>query len=121
MIIFMINTNDKKSTNISTFWRSFSSVKNRQSRTTCSYFCRREIKTETVWNATLTRQKKITYALAFRALLFLVLIDVGGYVRSPIPAAQDLRVLVDSHLMLSKHVKVHMTRNFFDCFGIIIV
>ena len=46
------------------------------------------------------------YALAFRALLFLVLIDVGGYIRSPIPAAQDLRVLVDSHLMLSKHVKV---------------
>ena len=52
---------------------------------------------------------------------FLVLIDVGGYIRSPIPAAQDLRVLVDSHLMLSKHVKVHMTRNFFDCSGIIIV
>ena len=74
-----------------------------------------------VWHATLTRQKKITYALAFRALLFLVLIDVGGYIRSPIPAAQDLRVLVDSHLMLSKHVKVHMTRNCFDCFGIIIV
>ena len=70
-------------------------------------------KTETVWHATLTRQKKITYALAFRALLFLVLIDVRGYIRSPIPAAQDLRVLVDSHLMLSKHVKVHMTRNFF--------
>ena len=75
-----------------------------------------------VWHATLTRQKKITYALAFRALLFLVLVDVGGYIRSPIPAAQDLRVLVDdSHLMLSKHVKVHMTRNCFDCFGIIIV
>ena len=74
-----------------------------------------------VWHGTLTRQKKIIYALDFRALLFLVLIDVGGYIRSPIPAAQDLRVLVDSHLMLSKHVKVHMTRNCFDCFGIIIV
>ena len=99
--------------------------KNRQLRTTCSYFCSREIKkkTETAWHATLTRQKKITNALAFKALLFLVLIDVGGYIRSPnaIPAVQDLRVLVDSHLMLSKHVKVHMTRNFFDCFGIIIV
>ena len=46
---------------------------------------------------------------------------IGGYIRSPIPAAQDLRVLVDSHLMLSKHVKVHTTRNCFDCFGIIIV
>ena len=40
-----------------------------------------------------------------------MLIDVGGYIRSPIPAAQDLRVLVDSHLMLSKRVKVKMTRN----------
>ena len=49
------------------------------------------------------------------------LTDIGGYIRSPIPAAQDLRVLVESHLMLSKHVKVHMTRNCFDCFGIIIV
>ena len=49
-----------------------------------------------------------------------MLTDAGGYIRSPISAAQDLRVLVDSHLMLSKHVKVHMTRNFFDCFGIII-
>ena len=35
--------------------------------------------------------------------LFLVLIDVGGYIRSATPAAQDIRVLVDSHLMLSKH------------------
>ena len=60
---------------------------------------------ETVWHATLTRRKLITYALAFIALLFLVLmIDVGGYIRSPTPAAQDLRVLADSHLMLSKHV-----------------
>ena len=70
---------------------------------------RRILGNSLVWHATLTRQKKITYALAFRALLFLVLIDVGGYIRSPIPAAQDLRVLVHSHLMLSKHVKVHMT------------
>ena len=29
---------------------------------------------------------------------------VGGYIRLPTPAAQDLGVLVDSHLMLSKHV-----------------
>ena len=35
----------------------------------------------------------------------MVLIDVGGYIRSPTPGAQDLRVLVDSHLMLSKDVK----------------
>ena len=33
-----------------------------------------------------------------------MLIDVGGYIRSPTPAPQDLRVLVDSHLMLFKHV-----------------
>ena len=38
------------------------------------------------------------------ALLFLVLIDVGGCIRSQTPAAQDIRVLVDSHLMMSKHV-----------------
>ena len=38
------------------------------------------------------------------ALLFLVLIDVGGYIRSATLAAQDIRVLVNSHLMLSKHV-----------------
>ena len=31
-------------------------------------------------------------------------IDVGGYTISPTPAARDLRVLVDSHLTLSKHV-----------------
>ena len=61
-------------------------------------------KTETVRHATLTRRRQITYALAFRALLFLVLIDVGDYTRSPTPAPQDLRVLVDSHLMLSKYV-----------------
>ena len=95
-------------------------VKNRQSRTTCSYFCSREIKNRNGL-ACNPDKKKITYALAFRALLFLVLIDVGGYIRSPIPAGQDLKVVVDSHLILSKHVKVHMTRNFFDCFGIIIV
>ena len=76
-----------------------------QSRTTCSYFFSSEIKkTETVWHAILTRRKLITYALAFIALLFLVLIDVAGYIRSPTPAAQDIRVLVDSHLMLSKYV-----------------
>ena len=33
-----------------------------------------------------------------------MLIDVSGYIRSPTTAAQDLRVLVDSHVMLSKHV-----------------
>ena len=38
------------------------------------------------------------------ALLFLVLIDVGGCIRLQTPAAQDIRVLVDSHLMMSKHV-----------------
>ena len=54
----------------------------------------------------MTRRKLITYALAFVALLFLVLIDVGVYIRSPTPTVQGIRVLVDSHLdlMLSKHV-----------------
>ena len=33
-----------------------------------------------------------------------MLIDVGGYIRSPTPAAQDIIMLVGSHLMLSKHV-----------------
>ena len=33
------------------------------------------------------------------------MIDVAGYIRSPTPAAQDIRVLADSHRMLSKHVK----------------
>ena len=61
-------------------------------------------KTERVWHATLTRRKQITYALAFMAHLFLVLIDVDGYIKLAKPAAQDIRVLVDSHLMLSKHV-----------------
>ena len=69
-------------------------------------FCSREIKkTETVWHTTLTRRKLITYALAFIALPFLILIDAAGYIRTPTPDAQDIRVLVDSHLMLSKHVK----------------
>ena len=64
--------------------------KNRQSRTTRSYFCSREIKkTETFWHATLTRRKLITYSLAFIALLFLILIDVAGYIRSPTAVAQD--------------------------------
>ena len=74
-------------------------------------------KTETVWHATLTRRKLITYALAFIALLlFLVFIDVGhrGYIRSPASAAQDLRVLVDSHLMLSKHVNSVCKSAFFS-------
>ena len=57
-----------------------------------------------VWHATLPKQKQITYAHAFIALLFLVLIDVGDYVRSPMPGAQDLTELLDSHMMLSKHV-----------------
>ena len=70
-------------------------------------------KTETVWYATPTRQKLITYALAFIALLFLVLIDVDGYIRSPTPAAQDIRVLVDSYLMLSKHV--NRIGKYLDC------
>ena len=95
-------------------------VKNRQSRTTCSYFCSREIKNRNglACNPDKTEEDHL-YAFAFRALLFLVLIDVGGYIRSPIPAAQDLRVLVDSYLMLSK--QVCMTRNCFDCFGLIVV
>ena len=38
------------------------------------------------------------------ALLFLVMTDVGGRIRSQTPAAQEIRVLVDSHLMMSKHV-----------------
>ena len=71
-------------------------------------------KTETVWHATLTRRKLITYALAFIALLFLILIDVAGYIRSPTPAAQDVRVLVDSHLMLSKLVKSVCKAAFFS-------
>ena len=61
------------------------------------------------------KRKYITYSLAFIALLlFLVLIDVGGYIRSPTPAPQDLRVLVDSHLMLSKHVNSVCKSTFFS-------
>ena len=71
-------------------------------------------KTETVWHATLARRKLITYALAFIALLFLVLIDVAGYIRSPTPAARDIRVFVDSHLMLSKHVNSVCKSAFFS-------
>ena len=87
--------------------------KNRQSRTTCSYFNRREIKNR---NGLACNPDKTEdhYALAFRALLFLVLIGVGGYLRSPTPAAQDLRVLVDSHLMLSKYVNSVCKSAFFS-------
>ena len=67
-----------------------------------------------VWQATLTRRKLITYALAFMAVLFPVLIDVEDYIRSPTPAAQDIRVLVDSHLMLSKHVNSVCKSAFFS-------
>ena len=56
----------------------------------------------------------ITYALAFIALLFLVLIDVGGYTRSPTLAPQNLRMLVDSHLMFSKHVNSVCKSAFFS-------
>ena len=43
-----------------------------------------------------------------------MLIDVSGYIRSPTTAAQDLRVLVDSHLMLSKHVNSVCKSAFFS-------
>ena len=48
------------------------------------------------------------------ALLFLVLIDVGGCIRS---AAQDTRVL-DSHLMLAKHVNSVCKLAFFSATNI---
>ena len=80
----------------------------------------RKKSTETVWHATLTRWKYITYALAFIALLFLVLIDVGGNIRSPTPAAQDLRVLVDSLLILSNHVNSVCKSAFFSVSNIAI-
>ena len=48
------------------------------------------------------------------ALLFLVLIDIGGYIRLETPAAQDIRVIVDSHLMLSKHVNSMCKSAFFS-------
>ena len=94
--------------------------KNRQSRTTCSYFCSREIKNR---NGLACNPDKTEDHLCscFQSITLPGIVYVGGYIRSPIPAAQDLRVLVDSHLMLPKHVKVHMTRNVFDSFGIIIV
>ena len=47
-------------------------------------------------------------------ILFLLLIDVGGYIRLPAPAAQDLRVLVDLHLILSKHVNSVCKSAFFS-------
>ena len=37
-----------------------------------------------------------------------------GYIRSPTPAPQDLRVLVDSHLMLSIHVNSVCESAFFS-------
>ena len=94
--------------------------KNRQSRTTCSYFFSREIRNRNGLACSPDETEEDHLCSCFQSIT-LPGIDVGGYIRSPIPAAQDLRVLVDSHLMLSKLVKVHMTRNFFDCFGIIIV
>ena len=41
-------------------------------------------------------------------------IDFGDYNRSPTPAAQDLAVLVDSHLMLPKHVNSVCKSAFFS-------
>ena len=41
-------------------------------------------------------------------------IDVGGYPRWPTTAAQDLAVLVDSQLMLSKHVNSVCKSAFFS-------
>ena len=41
-------------------------------------------------------------------------IDVGGYTISPTPAARDLGVLIDSHLMLSKHVNSVCKSAFFS-------
>ena len=74
------------------------------STSSSSYFCRREIKKRNGLACNPDKTEVDHLALAFIALLFLVLIDVGGYIRSPTPAPQDFRVLVDSHLMLSKHV-----------------
>ena len=102
---------------INTVHKTVEKLKNRQSRTTCSYFCRREIKNRNGLACNPDKMEvddKITYSLAFKALLFLVLIDVGGYIRSPTPAPQDLRVLVDSHLMLSKHVNSVCMAAFFS-------
>ena len=52
-------------------------------------------------------------AVASRILKSL-LIDAAGYIRSPTPAAQDIRVLVDSHVMLSKHVQSVCKSAFFS-------
>ena len=53
-------------------------------------------------------------AVASRILKSL-LIDVAGYIKSPTPAAQDIRVLVDSHVMLmSKHVNSVCKSAFFS-------
>ena len=93
--------------------------KNRQSRTTCSYFCSREIKNRNGLACNPDNTEEDHLCSCFQSIT-LSGIDVGGCIRSPIPAAQDLRVL-DSHLMLSKHVKVLMTPNYFECVGVIIV
>ena len=80
--------------------------KNRHSRTTCSYFCRRGIKAKKKRNTlacNLDKTEVDNLCSCFRRST-LPGIDVGGYTRSPTPAAQDLRVFVDSHQMLSKHV-----------------
>ena len=81
------------------------SEKNRQSRTTCSYFCRREIKNQKRFGMPPWQNgsRSPMFLLSYH-FLFLILIDVGGYIRSATPAAQQIRVVVDSHLMLSKHV-----------------
>ena len=103
-----------KGSEFSTTGKTQDSLKNRQSRTTCSYFCSREIKNRNGLACNPDKTEEDHLRSAFIALLFLVLIDVGGYIRSPTPAAQDLRVLVDSHLMLSKHVNSVCKSAFFS-------
>ena len=43
-----------------------------------------------------------------------MLIDVAGYIRSATPAVQDIIVLADSHVMLSKHVNSVSKSAFFS-------
>ena len=82
---------------------------------TCSYLCWREIKKQKRFGMQPRQDRsRSPMLLLFIALLFLVLIDVGGYIRSPTPAAQDIRVLVDSHLMLCKHVNSECKSAFFS-------
>ena len=78
--------------------------KNRQSRTTCSYFCRREIKNRNGLACNPDKMEVDHLCSCFHSIT-LPGIDVGGYIRSPTPAPQDVRVLVDLHLTMSKHVK----------------